>query len=131
MRHPSAYCIEKQQQAVGYVHLAHAVSHEDCFRVLSAKAIPFHGKLCKAYEYNKEDSVGMGITPGGCFRVKSSVRTGRIFYDLCILKYFVNIIGKDNDMTQKLQSLLAAYPNVDTRQMGFPDHWEEEPLWKN
>lgn len=60
----------------------------------------------------------------------ANVPTDRIFYDLCILKYFVNIIDKDNDMTQNLKSLLAAYPNVDTRPMGFPAHWEEEPLWE-
>ncbi len=32
-------------------------------------------------------------------------------------------------MVQKLKSLLSDYPNVDPTAMGFPNRWEEEPLW--
>lgn len=53
-----------------------------------------------------------------------------ILYNLCILKYFVNIIDKDNNMTHNLKRLLAAYPTVDTHPMGFPADWENEPLWQ-
>lgn len=53
----------------------------------------------------------------------------RIYFDLCIIKYFLNVISPQNDMTDKLKSLLAAYPDVDTAAMGFPQGWEAEPLW--
>lgn len=53
----------------------------------------------------------------------------RIYFNLCIIKYFINIISPDNDMVQKLKSLLSDYPNVDPTAMGFPNRWEEEPLW--
>jgi abortive infection bacteriophage resistance protein len=35
----------------------------------------------------------------------------------------------DNVVTLKLKALLAKYPNVDTRAMGFPVDWQDEPLW--
>lgn len=53
----------------------------------------------------------------------------RIYFDLCIIKYFINIISPQNDMTDKLCSLLAAFPKVDITAMGFPQGWLKEPLW--
>lgn len=53
----------------------------------------------------------------------------RIYFDLCIIKYFINIISPNNDMTHKLKSLLSDFPNVDHSAMGFPYGWEEEPVW--
>lgn len=53
----------------------------------------------------------------------------RIYFDLCIVKYFINIISPNNDMTQKLQTLLSDYPDADPFAMGFPVGWTQEPLW--
>lgn len=54
----------------------------------------------------------------------------RIYFNLCIIKYFVNIISPYNDMTKKLKTLLSDFPNVDPVAMGFSRNWEEEPVWK-
>lgn len=54
----------------------------------------------------------------------------RIFFDLCIIKYFVNVISPSNDMTNKLKTLLSDFPEVDPTAMGFPRDWEKEPVWK-
>ena len=54
----------------------------------------------------------------------------RIYFNLCIIKYFLNIISPNNDMKAKLLSLLAKYPNIDTAAMGFPAGWQNESLWK-
>ena len=35
----------------------------------------------------------------------------------------------NNDMLEHLQALLAEYPMIDTRAMGFPQNWQDEPLW--
>ena len=53
----------------------------------------------------------------------------RIYFNLCIIKYFLNIISLRNDMKAKMLSLLAEYPNIDTSAMGFPAGWECESLW--
>ena len=53
----------------------------------------------------------------------------RIYFNLCIIKYFLNIISPENDMKAKIDALLANYPNIDTGAMGFPRGWENEPIW--
>lgn len=53
----------------------------------------------------------------------------RIYFNLCIIKYFLNIIFPQNDMAEKVKSLLIAFPDVDFVAMGFPRGWETEPLW--
>lgn len=54
----------------------------------------------------------------------------RVYYDLCIIKYFLDTISPNNDMGQKLRNLLSAFPLVDPAPMGFPEGWENEELWK-
>ncbi len=54
----------------------------------------------------------------------------RIYFNLCIIKYFLNIISPNNDMKGKIDALLSAYPSIDTNAMGFPRGWENEPLWQ-
>ena len=56
--------------------------------------------------------------------------TLRIYFDLCIIKYFLNIISPSNDMKTKIDTLLANFPDVDLAAMGFPCGWESEPLWQ-
>ena len=54
----------------------------------------------------------------------------RIYFDMCIIKYFPNIISPGNDMLDKMQSLFAEYPEVDLGALGFPSgNWQNEPLW--
>ncbi|MBR5350065.1 MAG: Abi family protein [Prevotella sp.] len=55
----------------------------------------------------------------------------RIYFDLCIIKYFLNIISPQNDMTDKLKKLLTTFPEVDIAAMGFPSDWLKEPLWNH
>jgi abortive infection bacteriophage resistance protein len=62
--------------------------------------------------------------------ISNNVQQGRIFFTLCILKHFVDIIRPQNTFKQDLMSLLTKYPTVDTRAMGFPVEWQEEPLWR-
>ena len=56
--------------------------------------------------------------------------TLRIYFNLCIIKYFLNIISPNNDMKSKIDALLENYPAIDTAAMGFPRGWESEPLWQ-
>jgi hypothetical protein len=53
----------------------------------------------------------------------------RTYFDLCIIKYFINIISPYNDMTGKLKTFLSDFPDVDLAAIGFPHGWESEPLW--
>lgn len=62
--------------------------------------------------------------------VSNRVQQGRIFFTLCIIKYFVDLIEPSNDMLTRLRWLFVDFPQVDKRAMGFPDNWELEPLWR-
>lgn len=54
----------------------------------------------------------------------------RIYFNLCIIKYFIDVISPQNTMSEELRCLLANFPDVDTTAMGFPAEWKQEPLWK-
>ena len=56
--------------------------------------------------------------------------TLRIYFSLCIIKYFLNIISPNNDMRDKIEALLSDFPSIDIKAMGFPRGWENEPLWQ-
>ncbi len=53
----------------------------------------------------------------------------RVYFTICIIKYFLDIISPNNDMLDKLQTLFANYPEIDLVALGFPDGWESESLW--
>ena len=54
----------------------------------------------------------------------------QIIFDMCIIKYFLDIISSDSDMLSKMQALFAEYPEVDLCALGFPSgNWLAEPLW--
>ncbi len=62
--------------------------------------------------------------------ISPHVKQGRVFFTLCILKHFVDLIHPGNTLKQDLRSLLAAYPMIDQAAMGFPQAWEVEPIWE-
>ncbi len=54
----------------------------------------------------------------------------RIYYRICIVKYFLNTISPQNNMRDKLVDLFGRFPQIDLAAMGFPPDWESEPLWQ-
>ena len=62
--------------------------------------------------------------------IKTPVSKLRIYYDLCIIKWFLNCISPNNDLTNKIIDLLNKFPNMDIKAMGFPTNWLEEELWQ-
>lgn len=54
----------------------------------------------------------------------------RMYYRICMIRYFLYTVSPNNNFKDKLKTLLAAYPNIDTAAMGFPFDWEKENIWK-
>jgi len=54
----------------------------------------------------------------------------RIYFRICIIKYLLFTVSPNNIFTRKLKSLLAEYPTIDVKAMGFPANWQTEPLWQ-
>ena len=61
--------------------------------------------------------------------ISSDVSHLKTFYEICIIKWFIDIVSPNNNIKEHLTSLLASFHNVDTKAMGFPEGWESEPLW--
>ena len=57
------------------------------------------------------------------------VNQRKVYFSLCIIKYFLNVISPNNDMRAKIDALFAAYQSIDVVAMGVPCGWENEPLW--
>lgn len=63
--------------------------------------------------------------------IASMPPTKRFYFNLCIIKYFLDRINSNNMMAYRLRNLLAAYPMADTKAMGISEYWENEPLWQS
>ncbi len=56
----------------------------------------------------------------------------KVYFDMCIIKYFLDVISPGNDMLEKMLSLFSEYPEVDLVALGFPaGDWQDEPLWRS
>lgn len=54
----------------------------------------------------------------------------RMYYRICMIRYFLFTVSPNNSFKDKLKALLVTYPNIDIRAMSFPANWESEDLWK-
>ena len=81
--------------------------------------------------WNRKFSIRALLMNSQEFRwVSDAVLQGKIFFTLCILKHFVDVIYPQNTLKKNLIELLQSYPMIDISVMGFPKNWEEEPLWR-
>lgn len=93
---------------------------------VTRKACGHHARV-----WNKRNAMLPAIpsNPTGCW-ISLPTDSMRTNFDLCIIKYFLNIISPGNDMQDKMQAHFAEYPEVDFGAMGFPSgNWQDEPLW--
>ena len=68
--------------------------------------------------------------PRGTFIEQPASGTLRVYFVLAIIRYWLNIIDRQNTLTQDLQQLFADFPSVHVGVLGFPRGWELEPLWQ-
>ena len=54
----------------------------------------------------------------------------KLYIHVCCMKYLLDVISPGHHFGEKLQGLLAKYPNIDLKAIGFKPRWKEEPLWK-
>lgn len=72
------------------------------------------------------------VTPRRCTHpfITQPVRTNRVYYVLCIIKYLLNVIEPNNNFTSQINWLFIEHPSINKRAMNFPNCWEMEPLWR-
>ena len=81
--------------------------------------------------WNKQNAIQPAIpnSPAGEW-ITLPTDSMRAYFDLCIIKYFLNVISPNNDMQSKLTWLFIRFPEIDLKALGFPQGWETEPLWR-
>jgi len=54
----------------------------------------------------------------------------RVFGILSICKHCLDRIAPQSQWPERMQNLLADYPEIPIPEMGFPTNWEDSPIWK-
>ena len=54
----------------------------------------------------------------------------KIYPQLCCIAYLLNTIDAQNTFAKDIKQLFQKFPSVDTAAMGFPQGWQQEPLWQ-
>jgi abortive infection bacteriophage resistance protein len=57
------------------------------------------------------------------------VYNDRMFAILTLLKYVLSIVAPQSKWQDRLESLMGKYPQVPSRDMGFPQNWKDCPIW--
>ena len=60
----------------------------------------------------------------------SGIAPTSLYAILCCIAYWLNGIDAQSTFVADLKALLAKYPLVRPSAMGFPNDWEQEPLWQ-
>ena len=76
--------------------------------------------------------------PHGTFIAQPATGTQRVYFVLAIIRYWLNVIDPQNTLTHDLQLLFSKFPSVlfskfpsvHAGALGFPQNWEQEPLWQ-
>lgn len=63
--------------------------------------------------------------------IVNSASPQNVYYTLSIIIYLLQTVNPHNTFASRLDALFLRYPQVDTSQMGFPNSWREEPLWRH
>ena len=59
-----------------------------------------------------------------------NVSNNRSYFILSMINYLLQTVNPKNTFRTRFKNLLNKYSNVDYKALGFPDNWEQEPLWK-
>ena len=57
------------------------------------------------------------------------VRPNKLYAQTCCLAYLLDSIYPQNDFKIQVKNLLNEYPEINIHYMGFPNDWENQPLW--
>ena len=60
----------------------------------------------------------------------SGIAPTSLYAILCCIVYWLNNIDPRNTFVTELKTLLSKFPTVNPAAMGFPQGWDNEPLWR-
>jgi abortive infection bacteriophage resistance protein len=64
------------------------------------------------------------------FLTNTNIYQNKIYALLGCITYILHIISPGNTFNQRLKDLMTSCTLVDEKEMGFPDNWENEKIWR-
>jgi abortive infection bacteriophage resistance protein len=65
------------------------------------------------------------------FVINKRVHANKLYAQLICMLYILHIISPGHQFIERLKHLVSNCPQVDLREMGFPEGWENEPIWQS
>ncbi len=83
--------------------------------------------------WNRELPASMKLpkVTNGTWLLNTDFPQGKMYLALSSILFLLNTIIPHNHFKNKLKTLIAQYPGIPLRQMGFSNEWEKEQLWSN
>lgn len=91
--------------------------------------IAHHSRLWNRVIINKYDWPSTSPKPILSY-IPDNHQRRKIFPILSGIIYLNNEISPGNHIKQELLDLFTQFPNIKLNKMGFPENWQNEPLWK-
>ncbi|MFI8692256.1 Abi family protein [Stutzerimonas kunmingensis] len=83
--------------------------------------------------WNRELGIRPKLPEKPGFAWPEHLKTGthkRMYPVLSILNHLMRQTSPHTSWDRRLHELLAEFPDVDLRAMGFPQHWQDDPFWQ-
>jgi abortive infection bacteriophage resistance protein len=68
-------------------------------------------------------------TPRKQWLLNTTIKNNRTYYILSMILFLLQTVNPKQRFNAKFKGMLRNYPNIDVKAMGFPEDWENEPLW--
>ena len=63
--------------------------------------------------------------------LNNSISNKKVYFILSMIIYMLEIVNPKHSFRKKFDILVKNYPQVNLFAMGFPENWNDEPLWKS
>lgn len=72
----------------------------------------------------------LSINLRGNWIINRQVDANKLYAVLCCIVYWLDSLQYGRDFKLKFKTILNKYPSIDNSAMGFPQGWNNEPLWR-
>ena len=72
----------------------------------------------------------LSINLRGNWIANRQVDANKLYAVLCCIVYWLDSLQYGSDFKLKFKTILNKYSSIDTSAMGFPQGWDNEPLWR-
>lgn len=114
--------------------IAHFFGLSDSIFVTWLHSIVYLRNVCAHHTrlWNRAMSIRpqMPNAPRKTWLQNTQIHNNRTYFILSMVAYLLQTVNPHNRFIQKFKDLLNKYSNVDTKALGFPANWQNEPLWQ-